>query len=198
VHRFLEARFEEPSFIRGKFAISTVFVSFPELRFARKRDCDSSAYRSLTDASVNGCRTVVRLLQTVRSTGNADANRAALCAPSIASFTGWRVRFRFRFSPDSGRIMDVAALRIRAKTRSLQRLGSCSASSVDIGGSVPSPPTTAGPRHARVSNIWPPAGRSSSCIYSDSSHHRGWHNCRRNLRLDPHIAPRLALLLPVS
>src|SRR6267143_3760043 len=84
------------------------------------------------------------------------------------------------------------------KTRSLQRLGSCSASSVDVGGSIPSPPTTAGPRHARVSNIWSPAGRSTTCICSDSPHHWGWHICLRNLRLDPHIAARLSLLLPVS
>jgi hypothetical protein len=40
------------------------------------------------------------------------------------------------------------------------RLESCSASSVDVGGSIPSPPTTAGPRHARVSNMWSPAARS--------------------------------------
>src|SRR5882724_8894228 len=84
------------------------------------------------------------------------------------------------------------------QTRSLQRLGSCSASSVDVGGSIPSPPTTAGPRHARVSNIWSPAGRSTTCICSDSPHHWGRHICPRNLRLDPHIAPRLSLLLPVS
>src|SRR5712671_2608117 len=64
--------------------------------------------------------------------------------------------------------------------------------------SIPSPPTTAGPRHARVSYIWSPAGRSSACICSRSPHQRGWHICPRNLRLDPHIAPRLALLLPVS
>src|SRR6267378_7523755 len=87
---------------------------------------------------------------------------------------------------------------IRVKPRSLQRLGSCSASSVDVGGSIPSPPTTAGPRHARVSNIWSPAGRSTTRICSDSPHHRGWHICPHNLRLDPHIAARRSLLLPVS
>jgi hypothetical protein len=87
---------------------------------------------------------------------------------------------------------------VSAKTRSLQRLGSCSASLVDVGGSIPSPPTTAGPRHARVSNIWSPAGRNTTCICSDSPHHRGWHICPHNLRLDPHIAARLSLLLPVS
>src|SRR5437588_2036409 len=64
-------------------------------------------------------------------------------------------------------------VRFGSKTRSLQRLGSCPASSVDVGGSIPSPPTTAGPRHARVSNIWSPAGRSSSGICSDPSHQRG-------------------------
>src|SRR6266851_1421876 len=42
-----------------------------------------------------------------------------------------------------------------------------------VGGSIPSPPTTARPRHARVSNIWSPAGRSSSGICSDPSHQRG-------------------------
>jgi hypothetical protein len=89
-------------------------------------------------------------------------------------------------------------LKCANKTRSLQRLGLCSASSVDVGGSIPSPPTTAGPRHARVSNIWSPAGRSTTCICSDSPHHQGWHICPRNLRLDPHIAARLSLLLPVS
>src|SRR5882762_3739862 len=104
----------------------------------------------------------------------------------------------FRVTRESGhRSIQPACLK-RAKTRSLQRLGSCSASSVDVGGSIPSPPTTAGPRHARVSNIWSPAGRSTTCICSDSPHHRGWHICLRNLRLDPHIAARLSLLLPVS
>ena len=49
-------RFILPSFIRGKFAISIEFVSFPEPCFARQRDCDSSAYRSLTDASFYCCR----------------------------------------------------------------------------------------------------------------------------------------------
>jgi hypothetical protein len=62
---------------------------------------------------------------------------------------------------------------------------------------IPSPPTSAGPRHARVSNIWSPAGRSSSCICSDPSHQRGRHICPGNLRLFPHIA-RLSLLPPVS
>src|SRR5258705_13884589 len=84
-----------------------------------------------------------------------------------------------------------------AKARSLQRLGSWPASSVDVGGSIPSPPTTAGSRYTCVSNIWLPAGRSGSCICYHSSHHRGWHICPRNLRLDPHI-PRLSLLLPVN
>ena len=32
----------------------------------------------------------------------------------------------------------------------------------------------------------------------DSPHHWSWHICPRNLRLDPHIAPRLSLLLPVN
>lgn len=68
----------------------------------------------------------------------------------------------------------------------------------DVDGSVPSPPTTARPRHSRVSNICSPAGRSSSGICSDPPHQRGWHICPGNLRLDPHIAPCLALLLPVS
>jgi hypothetical protein len=104
----------------------------------------------------------------------------------------------FRFAPRARTLLDAVGTSHFAKTRSLQRLGSCSASSVDVGGSIPSPPTTAGPRHARVSNIWSPAGRSTTCICSDSPHHRGWHICPRNLRLDPHIAARLSLLLPVS
>ena len=61
-----------------------------------------------------------------------------------------------------------------------------------------SPPTTAGARHARVSNIWSRAGRSTTCICYCSSHYRGSHICPRNLRLDSHIAPRPSLLLPVS
>jgi CheY-like chemotaxis protein len=36
-----------------------------------------------------------------------------------------------------------------------------------------SPPTTAGARHARVSNIWSRAGRSTTCICYCSSHYRG-------------------------
>jgi tRNA-dihydrouridine synthase len=78
----------------------------------------------------------------------------------------------------------------------IAQLGSCSASGCRR--FDPAPPTTAGPRHARVSNIWSPAGRSTTCICSDSPHHRGWHICPHNLRLDPHIAARLSLLLPVS
>ena len=58
--------------------------------------------------------------------------------------------------------------------------------------------TTARLRHARLSNIWSPAGRSTTCICYYSPHHRGLHICPRNLRLDPHIAPRMSLLLPVS
>ena len=62
--------------------------------------------------------------------------------------------------------------------------------------SLPSqPPTTAGPRDARVSNIWSPAGRSRARI--DPPHPWGWRICRGNLRLDPRIA-RLSLLPPVS
>jgi hypothetical protein len=65
-----------------------------------------------------------------------------------------------------------------------------------VQGSVPSqPPTTAGPRDARVPNIWSPAGRSRAHI--DPLHRWGWRICRGNLRLDPHIA-RLSLLPPVS
>jgi hypothetical protein len=65
-----------------------------------------------------------------------------------------------------------------------------------VQGSVPSqPPTTAGPRDARVPNIWSPAGRSRARI--DPLHRSGWRICRGNLRLDPHIA-RLSLLPPVS
>jgi len=49
-----------------------------------------------------------------------------------------------RFAP-LNRHRQLEGLRPKsAKTRSLQRLGSCSASSVDVGGSIPSPPTTAG------------------------------------------------------
>jgi len=62
----------------------------------------------------------------------------------------------------------------------------------------PVTPTTAVPRHAHVSNISSPAGRSSSSTCSDPSHQMGWHICPGNLRLDPHIAPRLSPLLPVS
>jgi hypothetical protein len=61
-----------------------------------------------------------------------------------------------------------------------------------------SPPTTAGARHARVSNIWSRAGRSTTCICYCSSRYRGSHICPRNLRLDSHIAPCPSLLLPVS
>jgi hypothetical protein len=73
---------------------------------------------------------------------------------------------------EPGFLLDELLVRFRPNTRSLQRLRSCSASSVDVGGSIPSP-TTAGPRHARASNIWSPARRSSSGICSDPSHQWG-------------------------
>src|SRR5260370_2079637 len=97
----------------------------------------------------------------------------------------------FRFTPESRLKSDIAPCPKSAKTRSLQRLGSCSACSVDVGGWIPSPPTTAGPRHARVLNILSPAGRGTPFIFSDSVPHRGSHICPRNLLLHPPIPPPL-------
>jgi hypothetical protein len=61
------------SFDRGNFATSTDFICRKTV--LRPSASDSSARRSLADASVNGDRTVVHPLQTVRSTINSDDNR---------------------------------------------------------------------------------------------------------------------------
>jgi hypothetical protein len=60
---------------RGNFAISTVSVSSPEPRLARPRACHLSARQWFAEPSVNGCRCDALLLQTVRSTSDADNSR---------------------------------------------------------------------------------------------------------------------------
>jgi hypothetical protein len=59
----------------------------PKSRIKHPRACGSSARRSLADASVSHCRTVVRPLQRMRLERDADDNRTALITPSNARFT---------------------------------------------------------------------------------------------------------------
>jgi hypothetical protein len=59
----------------------------PKSRIKHPRACGSSARRSLADASVSHCRTVVRPLQRMRLARDADDNRTALITPSNARFT---------------------------------------------------------------------------------------------------------------
>jgi hypothetical protein len=129
----------EPSFVRGSKAKSPSRPCLSHFRnpcFARQRDRDSSACRSLTDASVDGCRTDPRLLQTVRSTGNADDNRTTLCAPSTHHLRVGGCRFHFRFSPNSGTIKDGAVLRICAHKSTFIALLPVSASNTPQCGGV--------------------------------------------------------------
>jgi len=94
----------------------------------------------------------------------------------------------------------MASRNLRSVVPSSSTIGS--SNGVDQGnylGPHCSPPTTAGgKRYARAPGIWLPACRSATCICCHSSHHPDWHICPRNLRLDPHIAARPSLLLPVS
>jgi len=59
----------------------------PKSHIKHPRACGSSARRSLADASVNHCLTVVRPLQRMRLERDADDNRTALITPSNARFT---------------------------------------------------------------------------------------------------------------
>jgi hypothetical protein len=58
----------------------------PKSRIKHPRASGSSARRSLADASVSHCRTVVRPLQRMRLERDADDNRTALITPSNARF----------------------------------------------------------------------------------------------------------------
>jgi hypothetical protein len=71
-----------PSFDGSRLRHPDRFSLFSGTCFTRQRACNSSARRSLADASINGCRTVAHPLQTVRSTGDDHDNRTVLWAVS--------------------------------------------------------------------------------------------------------------------
>ena len=83
----------------------------PKSRIKHPRACGSSARRSLADASVSHCRTVVRPLQRMRLERDADDNRTALITPMHD------LRILVSRLTNNGVMTDVAALRIRARSR---------------------------------------------------------------------------------
>ena len=87
----------------------------PKSRIKHPRACGSSSRRSLADASVSHCRTVVRPLQRMRLERDADDNRTAWITPSNARFTD--LGMLVSRLTNNGVMTDVAALRIRARKR---------------------------------------------------------------------------------
>jgi hypothetical protein len=87
LHCSREAEMEREQNIRKTCKIRTLTFPPPKSRIKHPRACGSSARRSLADASVSHCRTVVRPLQRMRLERDADDNRTALITPSNARFT---------------------------------------------------------------------------------------------------------------